>query len=160
MTSLISTIRIAVAAATIMTFGSAAGHLPQEKPSPSCAPEQRPTEYAAVKGDVYLIYARVVDYAAGSECRGEDCAPLPLLRLKVLTSFRGDWNGELLMELPYLAQQPEHPESIRKGDLLMVTFTKDTSRTMWSCGSLRACKETPPEYVLRVIDVFRHLRWG
>jgi hypothetical protein len=163
MTLLRRSIHAIVLAAAVLfcladTGGAVESH--QQRGMPSTVAEQRPTQYSVLKGDVYVVYAQVIDYAEDNECQGNDCIPLPLLRLKVLTSFRGSWSGNLLLELPFLAQQPEHPEVIRKGDLLMVTFTKDAAPTMWSCGSLRACGGAAPKQVLRVVDLFRHVRWG
>ncbi|MBV9187593.1 MAG: hypothetical protein JO093_18395 [Acidobacteria bacterium] len=153
---------VAAAVATILVCVSSSGGESAKQSATHAAHDQAPTNYAKLEG-VQVIYAQIIDYVEDNECRGarrrSECGPLPMLRVKVLNVLKGKLKGDLVLELPYLAQQPTHPDKISTGEVVVITFIEEATPVMWSCGSLRPCDRAPAS-VLRVVDIFRHLRWG
>lgn len=107
--------------------------------------------------ETHIVHGIITGWEIPSRCAGPNCAVLPLLRIRVITSFTGTWRDEIVLQMLLPGSPYQHPDSIQNGDEVVVTFEVDTQTDAWSCGALLPC-DTKPVRVLRGIDVFRRLR--
>lgn len=157
------TVATTISLAVVLAYVPAAAQNTGTQRTTHAAHEQVATDYAKLK-NIGVVYGQILAYVEENDCRGarrrSECGPLPMLKVKVLQALRGEQRGDLVLELPYPAQQPSSPEKVPVGEVVLITFVEDTAPEMWSCGALRPCDRGAPKSVLRVVDIFRHLWWG